>query len=205
MGPHTKGGANYLGNIGTTADSTSTDLARVGVFNSRSTQGIQITDIKDGSSNTAMFSETVRSTITGSSQYNTNPTAIFLLPNTDSGWNLYQMPYGPANSPNGKTHCNDYSYGPTNIITYRGEEYYRGLVEMQNYTHTMPPNSPDHDCGEDTLYVAAHMAARSNHTGGANFCFADGSLHFITNTVNFTLYQAMGTRSGSDIVDGSAF
>ncbi|WP_435016202.1 DUF1559 domain-containing protein [Tundrisphaera sp. TA3] len=46
---------------------------------------------------------------------------------------------------------------------------------------------------------------RSNHPGGVNFCFADGSVKFINNTVNIKTYRALGTRSGGEIISADAY
>jgi prepilin-type N-terminal cleavage/methylation domain-containing protein/prepilin-type processing-associated H-X9-DG protein len=39
---------------------------------------------------------------------------------------------------------------------------------------------------------------RSNHTNGANFCLADGSVQFITNDINLGLYRGLATRKGRE-------
>ena len=41
------------------------------------------------------------------------------------------------------------------------------------------------------------ISFRSRHPGGAQFCFADGSLHFISDEINFMLYRALSTRDGT--------
>jgi prepilin-type processing-associated H-X9-DG protein len=38
------------------------------------------------------------------------------------------------------------------------------------------------------------------HTGGANFVFADGSVHFIRDTVSLTTLAQLITRAGGEIV-----
>ncbi len=52
----------------------------------------------------------------------------------------------------------------------------------------------------------------SGHTQGANFVFCDGSVHFISNAINnamtlngVTLLQALSTRAGGEVVDGSQY
>jgi hypothetical protein len=35
--------------------------------------------------------------------------------------------------------------------------------------------------------------------------FADGSVHFITNGINFPTWQALGTRGGGEVADASAY
>ena len=39
---------------------------------------------------------------------------------------------------------------------------------------------------------------RSRHPGGAHFCLADGSVHFLSETIDHTLYQALSTKAGGE-------
>jgi prepilin-type N-terminal cleavage/methylation domain-containing protein/prepilin-type processing-associated H-X9-DG protein len=158
-------------------------------------QGTKLTEIRDGTSNTGMFSETVISRLangtaaatTDSSDIKTN---IFLA--TSAAFNLYS-PVLPT--------CNGNSVGR---IGYRGQQYYRNIVEMTVYNHTTPPNYSGADCGDNAI-VAAHMAARSYHPGGVNLSFADGSVRFIKNSINLTTWRALGSRGGSEVVSADAY
>ena len=49
------------------------------------------------------------------------------------------------------------------------------------------------------------MAARSYHAGGVNCCFADGSVHFISNNIQLATWQALGTVAGGEVVDSSQY
>ncbi len=221
------GRSNYLGNNGTTADTRSTESNRVGIFNFRTAAGpggtttittrVRITDVTDGTSNTCMLSETLRSTVNGGCGAGTpltdyyNLTTVYLIPNTDAGWSPYTPQFGPLfNETSNPTfagpyyHCNSWDYGPTNRITYRGCQYYRDIPQMEVYTHTVPPNYTGYDCG-DTSITMVHQAARSAHSGGVNVCFADGSVHFISNSIAFPVWQALGTRAGGEAVDTSQY
>jgi prepilin-type N-terminal cleavage/methylation domain-containing protein/prepilin-type processing-associated H-X9-DG protein len=46
---------------------------------------------------------------------------------------------------------------------------------------------------------------RSLHPGGATFCMADGSVHFINESIALDLYRALSTRNGGEIVGADAF
>jgi prepilin-type N-terminal cleavage/methylation domain-containing protein/prepilin-type processing-associated H-X9-DG protein len=46
---------------------------------------------------------------------------------------------------------------------------------------------------------------RSLHTGGANFAFCDGSVHFITSSVTYPTYEALSTKSGGEVIDASSW
>jgi prepilin-type processing-associated H-X9-DG protein len=43
-------------------------------------------------------------------------------------------------------------------------------------------------------------AFRSLHTGGANFLFVDGSVHFLSEDINYATYQRLGGRADGNVV-----
>jgi hypothetical protein len=74
------------------------------------------------------------------------------------------------------------------------------------YTHTLPPNwnarssSPaaqNYNCGT-TAFSIAHIAASSYHTAGVMIVFADASTRFVGDNVDFTVWQAVGSRAGGE-------
>ena len=48
---------------------------------------------------------------------------------------------------------------------------------------------------------ANYGAFRSQHTGGANFVLADGSVQFIRDSITPVTYQALGSRAGGEVVN----
>jgi prepilin-type processing-associated H-X9-DG protein len=45
---------------------------------------------------------------------------------------------------------------------------------------------------------------RSDHPGGCNFLFADGSVHFMNEDIDILLYQQLSTHAGGEVVEPPA-
>ncbi len=54
-------------------------------------------------------------------------------------------------------------------------------------------------------YSYASKGAKSKHPGGANFCFGDGSVRFLKNSINLQTYCAIGSRAGGEVVSSDAY
>jgi prepilin-type processing-associated H-X9-DG protein len=69
------------------------------------------------------------------------------------------------------------------------------------YYHVLPPNMPS------CMYPPGRIAttAGSHHPGGANVAMTDGSVRFVTETVNVVVWQSLGSRDGNEAIDGDAF
>ena len=82
-----------------------------------------------------------------------------------------------------------------------------------SYNHYMPPNSTNcidkgnggdgNTGGYGTLPDA--LPPSSNHPGGVNVAFADGSVRFIKNTVNIQSWWALGTRNGGEVISSDSY
>ena len=47
--------------------------------------------------------------------------------------------------------------------------------------------------------------ATSNHPGGANFCFIDGSVHFIKGSISLPTYWSLGTRADGEVISSDSY
>lgn len=67
-----------------------------------------------------------------------------------------------------------------------------------NYSSTVVPlNTFGDEPGDLTWFEASGF--RSLHPGGANFAWCDGSVSFVSETIDHELYQALSTREGEEI------
>ncbi len=62
-------------------------------------------------------------------------------------------------------------------------------------------NSTDWTC----RYSYAARGFKSRHPGGTNFLFADGSVHFLKNSINRVTYCALGSRNGGEVISSDAY
>jgi hypothetical protein len=150
-----------------------------GVFFQNS--AIALTDITDGTSATAAFSERpLGNGNTGSSDLTT---IMLMLPAGDD------TTAGACSYP-----------GNGSIYAERGEKWIVGNYGNTIYNHSLPPNSASPDC-TNTQQQKARLAARSAHPGGVQVLACDGAVHFVTNSIDPIIWQALATRAGSEVAD----
>jgi len=72
------------------------------------------------------------------------------------------------------------------------------------YNHVASPNSTAADCSAYAWKSAftnyGSFAARSNHPGGVHTCTMDGSVRFVTNSIDLIAWRALATRSGGEAI-----
>jgi prepilin-type N-terminal cleavage/methylation domain-containing protein/prepilin-type processing-associated H-X9-DG protein len=159
----------------------------------------KISQIKDGTSNTAMFSETKRSfaaasTLAGSGVALDDPMNVYIVSVVIDNQVVPNAPQG----------C---FYGMANYSTriyYRGQQYYRAIPQNGYYSHTLTPNTRLFDCGSSN-YIQSHNAARSYHPGGVNVSMCDGSVRFVKDGIAENVWRAVGSRAGGEVVSADQF
>ena len=52
---------------------------------------------------------------------------------------------------------------------------------------------------------ALYQGSSSNHPGGANFLFGDGSVHFLKSSISIKTYWSLGTKSNGEIVSSDSY
>jgi len=198
------GRLSYFGSVGGNSDCRVLD-GRAGIYSgdfsnvalNQTPIGVKFTGITDGTSNTAMFSEVMRKF--------GDPTVVNYTTNRASG-NIAVLPglIDGRNDPG----CIAGSTAGTRI-NYVGLQYFRGgIVHNTLYNHTLPINwnrntnnngTQRYTCG-DASFRRAHIAASSYHSGGVNTCMTDGSVKFFRDTIDFAMWNAIGTRAQGEVV-----
>jgi prepilin-type processing-associated H-X9-DG protein len=84
-------------------------------------------------------------------------------------------------------------------------QYQRGFLLTALYTHTVPPNYKGRDCIIFPGFDQAHLASRSYHPGGVNVAMADGSVRFIRDAISPSVWRALGTRCGGEVIDAGSY
>ena len=148
-------------------------------------------DITDGTSNTAMFAEIKKGPYSGS-----GPSTAVVAAGTGDDFrvatNIASFTGNDLLVP--PPTCENRG---TAAWLYRGLQYYRGFPIATFYNHTMVPNARLRDCANVTQ---GHLAARSYHVGGAQICLADGSVRFVSENIDLTLWRGVGTKGGGEVL-----
>ena len=63
-------------------------------------------------------------------------------------------------------------------------------------------SSNDEDDGGPTY---AAVTSRSDHPGGVNTLFGDGSVRFIKNTINWQTWRGLGTIAGGEVISADSY
>jgi prepilin-type N-terminal cleavage/methylation domain-containing protein/prepilin-type processing-associated H-X9-DG protein len=96
-------------------------------------------------------------------------------------------------------------FTPNGTTDYLGQ--YSGFDQLSQTIFCI--NDPGHGlpCAATTAdgNNTAFSGSRSRHPGGINTLFGDGSVHFIKNTVNPTIWNGLNSINGGEILSADAF
>ncbi|XZE21739.1 DUF1559 domain-containing protein [Pirellulaceae bacterium SH449] len=158
---------------------------------------VRFNSFTDGLSNTAAISESLVNEGQGRSRdrrrnlYYTN-SALIQVPNTPIAAVVADGLAGHVNWPD---------WGQ-----YKGLSWiYTSSWEKHLYNHVFPPNTisiPGYNtdwfrCSE----ADGAITPSSNHVGGIQVSMADGSVQFISDSIDLNVWWALGTRNGGEVVN----
>ncbi len=169
--------ANYVVNAGDGANGGTAPGTGPIFQNSR----VKLVNITDGTSNTAMVSESI---------IGRGGTATAIVTRQDVQ-ELFR--FIPAVTPMSDAGC----AAATVIDTQRQARWADGASTTHQYNHYNLPNDPTPDCASRGGFW---KAARSRHTGGVNVALCDGSVRLVRDGVDPATWRALGTRAAGDIL-----
>ena len=70
-------------------------------------------------------------------------------------------------------------------------------LETTGYNHVVTPNSGN--CLNQTNIPSGIFTPASEHAGGVNLLLADGTVRFVSENIDRTLWRALGTTSGGEV------
>ncbi|MFO0888346.1 MAG: DUF1559 domain-containing protein [Isosphaeraceae bacterium] len=171
---------------------------------------IKIASFTDGTSNTAILSESIQSF---EGQLGTGLDTVFDGP----AWNKYvNQVVTPGSAPPdwlAAQDCQNSPGGPQ--YWWKGEFALSGGHNI--YSHTQTPNRrscywtgvnsyPGTSSNQDYAGATQTMVAASSwHPGGVNVLFMDGSVKFVKNSVAYAPWYAIATVAGGEVVSADAF
>jgi prepilin-type N-terminal cleavage/methylation domain-containing protein/prepilin-type processing-associated H-X9-DG protein len=206
--------SNYGNNIGTCLSFNGGILDGPAYFVDTSKYGavVNLASITDGTSNTAIWSEYIKgkaSSTTAGVVPSPGKWVVYLSTISDN-----PMTTQPALTGTMQQTLQNLNNQCTDKLTPNWDQ--KGYNWMDGwcggggpYSHIMAPNHlscqfpTDGTAGRPPKEYRSMVAASSNHAGGVNMGFLDGSVKFIKDSINLGTYSALGTKAGGEIIDAS--
>jgi prepilin-type processing-associated H-X9-DG protein len=193
-GSNPMGMTSYHGNCGIWYDRSGKD----GMFDDLFNTGRRLETISDGTSNTALYAEVAAGTLTGG-------TARHRLADcfeTSVSQPYQQLTFPELQIARAELLTRDWQTAP---IPWGGDWRFKGYPYVEGspwrvwYNHLLPPNQPCWVPVEPNQWWSIVVPASSYHSGGANVCMADGSVRFVTESVDMDAWMAAGSRNGGEV------
>ena len=145
---------------------------------------INLTDVKDGTSNTAAFAEKLLGD--GSNGIST------VISDT------YRPGTYPANPDEATQQCRATNVADLALqgVSNVGAPWLQPYHSTTQYFHVLPPN--DRSCMFPPGRIATTPSSR--HTGGIHVLLCDGAVRFVSSNVDLKNWRGLGSRSGAEVL-----
>ncbi len=157
---------------------------------------VTLAAVTDGTSNTVIWSEWVRG-----NNGNASPgiSQIYVMAMAQPATNTYVYPLTYLTSCKASTKLY--------LSNYKGQNWINHFCgNGGGYSHIMTPNlnACDFNTNQHNPQITA-IGASSNHPGGVNVGFLDGSVRFLKNSVNPITWWALATKAGGEVISADSY
>jgi prepilin-type N-terminal cleavage/methylation domain-containing protein/prepilin-type processing-associated H-X9-DG protein len=185
-------------------DWTRIPLQARGVFNIRPPgeprPGVRLTDISDGASSTFAMGEAVGGSPIYLVRDLTNPAQLAISSITGQSISLEQS--WSAAGVGDQSHP---WYGSVFGVTAQYGLAPDPRDEPMNRSPGTPTVYGADPAGDGSSGMDFISGFRSLHPGGCNFLFCDGSVRFVTNTIDSVVYRSLSTYAGGEALSGTEY
>ncbi|HKI18744.1 MAG TPA: DUF1559 domain-containing protein [Isosphaeraceae bacterium] len=198
---------NYMGSLGT---STSPYPDTTGMFTQAGRcYGVQ--SVTDGTSNTIAFGESLVGPNRTQEHVKWRDGPVVATPSA-AGY-LYDANQNFAGVMTDLQVCQQaYLTNPTQYQNDKGARWSMDDLGLTLFHTIVPPSSLQFSFAccymggtgsgcDDGMY----QESSSNHSGGANFLFADGSVHFLKSSISMKTYWALGTKANGEVISSDSY
>jgi len=169
-----------------------------------------INDCTDGTSNTVAYSESLVGDASGSViRRNNSVTGVGGAVQAEAQ-NIASLPITTLTA--ALNACSTAYASGNNISTANGNRWGWGASSITMFHTIVPPNSKQYawnscrdncaGCGPDDSIFSN---AQSNHSGGVNVLFADGSVKFVKDSISMQTWRALGTKDGGEVISSDSY
>ena len=182
-----------------------------------------IRDCTDGSSQTVAYAEWLVGDGRGAQFGNQNPPSRYrgnLMSGASARGTDPQTIFNAFSNPNAiltnLQACTDqFKTTTTGITDFKGWRWGIGAIGWSMFNCIQTPNDHTYPIGgcRQNFAVGSNswpdasfsIGAASNHPGGANVLFADGSTRFVKDSINRTTWWSIGTKAGGEVISADAY
>ncbi|MDR3639375.1 MAG: DUF1559 domain-containing protein [Isosphaeraceae bacterium] len=219
--PAVSPGVNYFASVGSSLEFTYTQTSGPpnGIFFHTGTGGrppVKLAEIRDGTSNTIAFGEWIVGD--GNDLIISIPSDIIFIgsypPGVSRNTPLMQLPAGAAPFQTWAQTC---AAGATTSANRTGSHTSQlgmgwawGLPGFSFGNIVLAPNPKTPNCSvssgaSNTLWSPGIWTLSSQHSGGANALFADGSVKFLKDSTSLPVIWSLGSRAQGEVVSADSF
>ena len=154
---------------------------------------VKLADITDGTSNTAFFSEKIRGN--GTRDGDARSDSLIMASPTDLNSTYLTCTATPLTA--------------LRLTHVQGASWVMGEMCCTQYNHVSTPNTKT--CAglgfanNDMVNMPMQVPPSSNHPGGVNVLFGDGSTKYIKNSIALVTWRGLGTRNGGEVISADSY